>query len=78
MVAQSIAFRFRRRYNLPPTDPRFLAATPEDMLIDVLAHHYADNPNVDETHDDDFDMAAELAKADEEAGDLPDDFEDVK
>ncbi len=72
-----MAFKFRRRYNLPPTDPRFLDATIEEMLVDLFAHHYADNPNVDEVADDDFDMAAELAKADAEADGLPDDFEDV-
>lgn len=78
-------FLFRRRYNLPPTDPRFLAATREEIAVDVLAWHYFEHPDDGEVVDDGFDVQAELAAADAEAGEpaqggdstLPDDFEDV-
>jgi hypothetical protein len=29
---------FRRHYNLPPTDPRYLEATREDMIMDFYCH----------------------------------------
>ena len=35
----SLEFRFRQRYNLPPTDPRFLQATHETLIIDDWAHY---------------------------------------
>lgn len=77
-MAGTVAFWFRRKYLLPPTDPRFLDATLDDMLVDFWAWHYAEHPDADkEVVDDGFDMAAELAAADAEADDLPDDFEDV-
>lgn len=34
----SIEFWFRRHYNLPPTDPRFLSATREEMAIDFWSY----------------------------------------
>lgn len=70
-MATSVAFWFRRKYSLPPTDPRFLSATLLDMAADFWAHHYAENPDAasKESVDDDFDMAAELAKADAEVDD---------
>ena len=33
---------WRIRYQLPPTDPRFLAMTEEDILIDLLTLAYHD------------------------------------
>lgn len=56
---------FRRTFNLPPTDPRYLHATLDDMLTEYWAHHYDDmirsgkDPD-DEVEDPDFD--AEVAK----------------
>lgn len=29
---------FRRQYNLPPTDPRYLQATPEQIRVEFWAH----------------------------------------
>ena len=58
-LVHSYEFIFRRRYNLPPTDPRFLNATQEDIETDYWAHWYADHPNeAAETvaHDPDFDL----------------------
>lgn len=43
-LSQTIEFVFRRRYNLPPTDPRFLDATIEDMVNDYWAHRHTDDP----------------------------------
>jgi hypothetical protein len=53
-LCNSYEFRFRRRYNLPPTDPRFLEATIEDIVIDYWAHAHLDDPKLreqDETDD---------------------------
>ena len=64
---------YRRRYNLPPTDPRFLDASSEEIQLDYWTQHYAEHPNDIEDEDDDFDL--EQIKADMEAN--PDDWEDV-
>lgn len=48
-------FAFRRRYNLPPTDPRFLDATREEIAADFWAHHYAENDVTEEFEDTEFD-----------------------
>lgn len=65
-------FQFRRRYNLPPTDPRFLDATLDEILVDTLAWDMALNPSKQEFSDDSFDLQAEIDKNDAE-----DDFEEV-
>lgn len=75
---------FRRRYNLAPTDPRFLDATPGQIITDYWANYYHDNPNKIEDEDEDFDLDAEVArieaeneaKAAAETGSV-DDWEDV-
>lgn len=52
-------FWFRRRYNLPPNDPRFLSLTDEEIAADYWAHQYYDDPKMaDADHDDDFDIDA--------------------
>jgi hypothetical protein len=57
---------FRRRYNLAPTDPRYLDATTEDILTDHWANYYCDNPNaVDEIVDEDFDLDAVVKQMDD-------------
>ena len=73
---------FRRRYNLPPTDPRFLDATPALIAEDYWANHYQDRrdagkPDEEEIEDDDFDLdaiTAAAARAAETGGDV---WEDV-
>ncbi len=45
-LSQTHGFAFRRRYNLPPTDPRWLNATIEDVYLDVWAHAHVDNPKL--------------------------------
>ena len=76
-------FAFRRRYNLPPTDPRFLDATREEIAADFWAHHYAENRVTEEYEDTDFDQdaisrqwAEEAEAAEKQAAD-DDDFETV-
>ena len=71
---QTIEFEYRRRYNLPATDPRFLNATLQEMLTDNLAHRYREDPKaLEEVEDDDFDPDAVAALI----GHEPDDWEDA-
>jgi hypothetical protein len=61
-----MAFAFRRRYGLPPTDPRFLDATSEDIALDYWAHRLWDDPQLaTEIRDPDFD--AEVAEMERQA-----------
>lgn len=66
-MADTYEFRFRRRYSLPPTDPRFLEATNEEMVLDFWAHAHLDNPKLrEESVTDDYEellaaMEAEMA-----------------
>lgn len=67
---------YRRRYNLPINDPRYLDATTEEMLTDHYAHLYFENPNrQDDIVDDDFSLEDLLREAAEEAA--QDDWEDL-
>lgn len=69
-------FEYRRRYNLPPTDPRFLSATLEQIMVDCWAHRHADDPKLaEEAHDPDFDatLAEMQAAADAEDDDNTED-----
>lgn len=75
--AKTVEFWYRRKYSLTSNDPRFLDATPEEMLADYWAHHYFDNPKLaEEVEDEDFDLAAELAAIEEEDA-SPDDIDDI-
>jgi hypothetical protein len=56
---------FRRRYNLAPTDSRFLDATTEDILTDHWANFYFENPNIEEVEDEDFDLTAVVKSMDD-------------
>ena len=76
-MAQSLAFKFRQRYRLPPTDPRFLDATIDEMLADDWAWTFVENPNAaDEVVDEEFDVEAEVARLNAEVGDVSD-WEDI-
>lgn len=55
-MAQTLAFQFRKKYQLTANDPRFLDSTIDDMLIDLYAHAYSEKGNVDEVEDEDFDL----------------------
>lgn len=43
-------FHVRRRYAMPPTDPRFLDMTIEDVVLDYWAHAVTDNPKLRDEH----------------------------
>lgn len=43
---QTYRFWFRQKYQLPPTDPRYLAATEEEMIADFWAHVMMENSTV--------------------------------
>lgn len=89
-MSQTVEFQFRRRYGLPPNDPRFLDCTREEILTDWWAHQHVDDPGLrNEVAMDDEDFQAELAAMEAEAagrddaapapspGDDEDDFEPV-
>ena len=72
-----MAFAFRRRYLLPPTDSRFLDATLDDMFVDFWAWKYHEDPRAaDEIVDDEFDVEAEVARINEEV-ERVDDWEQI-
>lgn len=61
-MATSLEFWFRRKYSLPPSDPRFLALTTEDIEAEYWAWYYAENNRGEEVEDDDFDLDEEIAR----------------
>lgn len=63
---KSMEFWVRSKYNLLPTDPRFLELTPEDIEAEYLAHQYAKNGVPDEIEDENFD--AHLAEWESDLG----------
>jgi hypothetical protein len=76
-LATTARFWFRRKYNLPPTDSRYLDMTEAAMLTDYWAYYYYDKPEDEwEESADNFDE--DIAAMDAAAGILPgDDFEDI-
>ena len=74
-------------FRLPPNDPGFLALTLEEIATELHAWEFAQNPAGEEYEDDDFDLAAEVARIEAEAeaaeavvaraADNPDEWEDV-
>ena len=55
-LSETIQFRWRRRYNLAPTDPRYLDMTFSGLVQDFWAHLHVDDPKLrDRLGDDDFD-----------------------
>ncbi|RVT91414.1 hypothetical protein EOD42_22425 [Rhodovarius crocodyli] len=87
--SQTLEAWFRRKYSLPPNDPRFLSATVEMIEADFWMHQYADGKaGSEEFEDGDFDLAAEIRRAEEEgeaaeaaraaaAATPPEDWEDL-
>ncbi len=66
-MAETVQFKFRRRYNLPPNDPRFLDATIEEMVVDLWAHAHTEHPQLrdaDETEGFEESLAAMEAGGD--------------
>ena len=52
---KSVDWWFRQHYNLPPTDPRYLDATPEQILLDYYTANAGDGDS-EEYEDDDFNL----------------------
>lgn len=65
-TSETPEFRFRRRYNLPPTDPRYLDATLEDILVDLWAHAHTEDTGLRNTVTDP-NFEDEVAAMEEEA-----------
>jgi hypothetical protein len=69
------------KYSLPPTDPRFLNATIDEIMADFFMHQHMENGGKEVVEDDEYDQEAMLARLD--AGlsldelKLPDDFEEI-
>lgn len=74
-MAGTVVLWYRRRFNLPPNDPRFLDLTEQEILTEYWAHHYDDlraqGKPIEEYEDPDFDAEAERFMVDD------DDYEDV-
>lgn len=67
-LSKKFEFWLRRKYNLLPTDPRFLALTKVEIETEYWAHYYADNPGKEHDEDPDFDAdAIEAAMEDDDA-----------
>lgn len=75
-MANTFEFGWRRRYNLAPTDERYLDATHTQIMTDLWAHHYADQKDKGESEEmiEDEDFNLDAIKAAAEAGE---DFEDM-
>lgn len=63
---------FRRKFNLPPTDPRYLNATPEQIVTEFWAHYFeerrlAGKPEEEEFEDETFDEDLEAIESNPEA-----------
>ena len=67
-IERTAEFAFRRRYNLPPTDPRYLDATLEQILVDYWANRHADDPKLAEEIEDE-DIEETLADIEAAAAD---------
>lgn len=67
-LADTPEFHYRRRYGLPSTDPRYLRATREDIILDYWAHAFHDNPKLrEEHHNPDFEEELAALEAEIEA-----------
>lgn len=65
------------KYQLTSNDPRYLNTTREEMITDWWAYRFTEDPKAaDEIEDEDFDLAAEMAKI-ERGETSPDDWEDL-
>lgn len=54
----------RRKYNLMPTDPRWLELSTEDVIAEYYAHQYAEHGVPDEVEDENFDAHLEELEKD--------------
>jgi hypothetical protein len=79
-LCHSYTFWYRRKFNLPPNDPRFLDLTLEEIEVEFWAHHYAEvkESGDEELEDDDFEESLQefLGGKNGESGDA-EDFDDI-
>lgn len=68
-------FWYRRKFNLPPNDPRFLELTSFDIQREYWAHYHVENRVSDEIEDEYFDLDEVLRQAEELDAD---DWEEVR
>lgn len=76
-LSETIEWWYRDRYHLPVTDPRFLGATHDDMLLDAWAAYYDQARKAGKgelIEDDEFNLDA-ILKDLEQRADPPDDWE---
>ncbi|HKT53701.1 MAG TPA: hypothetical protein VJP88_04575 [Caulobacteraceae bacterium] len=81
-LSKTYGFWFRRIYNLAPTDPRFLDATPEQIITDYWAHYYltraaAGRDTEEEFEDEDFEVEGHGELDAFPTHLLPNDFEEI-
>lgn len=77
-LSETVEFQFRRRYNLSPSDPRFLNTGADEMLVDWWAHRFCDDPKLkDEAINPDFEADLAEMEAAARASDDPNDWEEV-
>ena len=69
-MAKSYQLWFREKYNLAPTDERYLNATSEQIEAEYWAYYYQNNKVTDEIEDVDFDLDAEVAAIEREAEEM--------
>ena len=68
---KTFGYWFRNHYRLPPTDPRYLDMTPEEIEIEYWAWNYLQNGVGDEIETDGYNTDDVLAAMES------DDWEDV-
>lgn len=66
-LSKTLEFWYRKKYNLAPTDPRYLDTTVEQMQVEYFAYHYETNKATEEFEDYDFDPQAEIRRIEQEA-----------
>lgn len=76
-MAGTVALWYRRKYNLPPNHPLYLAMSEQEMLVEFYAHHYDDlkwqGKSIDEAETENWDEEVEEFLKDSK----PDDWETV-
>lgn len=58
-----MGFWFRQQYRIPPTDPRYLEMSQEDLLLEYWSYRYHKDPDLDSkemTNDGYEDALAEI------------------
>lgn len=77
-LSKTAGFWFRKKYNLPPTDPRYLDLSREAILTEYWAYRYEAEPDLDEkeVRDDTWDKDELLRQFAAEAA-IDDNWEDA-